>query len=451
MFETTFVRRALAACLCFTVLWVGPAWGQENAKKSGAVPITFVPPPLDNATYSVGIYEVKTGRLARRLCEAAGQDTFKIGLNGLITSWDGKDDDGKPLPPGRYAARGFAVGKIEVEGVDVLGNDWAGDDERLRLARVDAIVLVPGDGGIAVAGHTPYDHLQVARYGGDKAACLWVSDRALPKAKSEDFSLALSDDGKFLRAKSAGNSFSFRLADGEQAEPPKSDGSWMNPEPGDGQNGTRWKIEEGVLCQYAPGGDRLRSLAPKDGEPVPVAVASSPDTDRIYLLEEGKSWQRVRGLAPADTKEEGGKTVSTWQTFFERNIGPADPALGRTDEPAAKAASALVDVTLEENPLSPGKHPHAKFTATTDEKGSYLATADGLRLRQVSTREHLRIAKLTKDKDGGGLSLFQTDGAAWDQFAIHGVRKVIEFDAGEFEIDAAGEKPVAEKAPDPEG
>ena len=68
----------------------------------------------------------------------------------------------------------------------------------------------------------------------------------------------------------------------------------------------------------------------------------------------------------------------------------------------------------------------------------------------VGQREHLRAVKLTKDKDGGGLSFYQTDGAAWDQFAIHEARKVVEFDAGEFEIDAAGEKPIAEKAPDPE-
>ena len=50
MFEATFARRALAAGLCFAVLSVSSAWGQEGAKKSGAVPITFVPPPLENAT-----------------------------------------------------------------------------------------------------------------------------------------------------------------------------------------------------------------------------------------------------------------------------------------------------------------------------------------------------------------------------------------------------------------
>ncbi len=451
MFDQKLGCRALAAGLCLAVWCAGPAWGQEGAKKGGSVPITFVPPPMDNATYSVGIYDVKTGRLARRLCEAAGQDTFKVGLNGLITSWDGRDDDGKPLPPGKYAARGFAVGGLEVEGEDVLGNDWAGDDERLRLARVDAVVLVPGDGGCAVIGHTPYDHLQVARYGGEGTKLLWVSDHEPLRKLQVPYSLQVGKDAKFLYATGNGAPLGFRLTNGEQEAPASLDSPALPEAPGSGQNGTAWKIEEGVLCQYAPGGERLRSLAPKDNEPAPVAVASSPDSDRIYLLEKAKNWQRVRGLAPAETKQEDGKTISTWQTFFERNIGPADPALGRMDESIAKAASAPVEVTLEENPLSPGKHPHAKFTATTDEKGSYLATADGLRLRQVSTREHLRTARLTKDKEGNGLSLFQTDGAAWDQFAIRGAKKVIEFDAGEFEIDAAGEKPVAEKAPDPEG
>ena len=205
-----------------------------------------------------------------------------------------------------------------------------------------------------------------------------------------------------------------------------------------------------MLCQYAPDGERLRSLAPKDGDPVPVSVASSPDTDRIYLLEEAKGWQRVRGLAPTETREENGKAVSTWQTVFERNIRVPDPASGLDDPATAKPAAAAVEIALDENPLSPGKHPRAKFAAALDEKGSYLATADGLRLRQISQRAHLRAVRLAKDKEGGGLSFFQTDGAAWDQFSVRGARRVIEFDAGEFEIDAAGERPNAEKAPDPE-
>ena len=450
MFEKMSVRRGLTALACCAALFASPVSGQDTLKKGGAVPLTFLPPPLENATYSVGVYEAKSGKLVRRLCEAAGQGDFKVGLNGLITSWDGRDDNGKALPPGRYAARGYAVGPMEVEGVDVLGNDWAGDDERLRIARVDDIVLVPDDQGLVIVGRTPFDEVQAARYGGEVTKFLWESGHPLLKVKQTPFSLDLPKGAKFVYTKGVSGTDGFRLTTGERGTPPALDGSPLREPPGSGRNGTTWKVEEGVLAQYSPAGERRRSLAPVEGDPVPVAVASSPESDRIYLLEETKGWQRVRGLSPVETKEENGKTVSTWQTVFERNIGPTDPALGRMDEAMAKAVFAPVDVALEENPLAPGKHPHAKFTATLDEKGSYLATADGLRLRQISQREHLRAVKLIKDKDGAGLSLYQTDGAAWDQFAIRGARKVVEFDAGEFEIDAAGEKPVAEKAPDPE-
>ena len=449
MFEKVSVRRALVALLLCVVSFAAPAWGQDALKKGGSVPITFLPPPLEDATYSVGIYEVKTGKLARRLCEAAGQDTFKVGLNGLITSWDGKDDNGKGLPPGKYAARGYAVGPMEVEGVDVLGNDWAGDDERLRIAHVEAIVLVPEDQGVVIAGRAPFDESQVARYGGEGTKFIWESDHPSPKAEQAAYSLELPKGAKFVYTKNVSRTGGFRLTTGEQGMPRAADGSPMHEPPGSGQNGTTWKIEEGVLSQYSSTGERLRSLAPTDGEPVPVAVASSPDAERIYLLEETKSWQRVRGLSPAETKQENGKTVSTWQTVFERSIRAPDPALGLEDMASAKGGSPAVEIFLEENPLT-GKRPHAKFSATLDEKGSYLATADGLRLRQISQRAHLRAVRLSKDKEGGALSFFQTDGAAWDQFAVRGARKVMEFDAGEFEIDAAGEKPNAEKAPEPD-
>ena len=53
------------------------------------------------------------------------------------------------MPPGKYTARGYAVGALKVEGVDILGNDWAVDDENLRVLQVEAIALVPEDEGVA--------------------------------------------------------------------------------------------------------------------------------------------------------------------------------------------------------------------------------------------------------------------------------------------------------------
>ena len=44
-------------------------------------------------------------------------DDFTVGADALITKWDGKDDQGQDLPPGKYRARGYLVGPINVQDV----------------------------------------------------------------------------------------------------------------------------------------------------------------------------------------------------------------------------------------------------------------------------------------------------------------------------------------------
>jgi hypothetical protein len=80
-------------------------------KKIG-VKIMFLPPPMDG-TISLGIYD-KNGKLVRVLHKAATSDEFVAALDGFITHWDGLDDAGKPMPPGRYDARGYMVGAVQV-------------------------------------------------------------------------------------------------------------------------------------------------------------------------------------------------------------------------------------------------------------------------------------------------------------------------------------------------
>jgi hypothetical protein len=198
------------------------------------------------------------------------------------------------------------------------------------------------------------------------------------------------------------------------------------------------------VVQTAPDGSLLRGLDVAPGDPLPIAVSASTSEDRLYILEEKPGWQRVRGLSWVETKkEEDGKQVSTWQTFFERSIRPPDPALG-LDSPSAPA-----EISLVENPLVPGKPQKARLSAGFDGRGSYLTSADGLRLRQISQRPNLKAVKLVKGKGANSLSFFEGDGAAWDEFSIEGARNMMEFDAGEFDMGAAGEKPVTEKAPEP--
>ncbi len=213
--------------------------------------------------------------------------------------------------------------------------------------------------------------------------------------------------------------------------------------PSGGKDHTQWKIEAGVLNQYASDGEKLRQLVPKPGEPNFVAVAASETDDRLYLLEEVPGWQRVRGLSWVETKQEEGKPVSTWQTFFERNIHPPDPALG-LDEPGVPLKSIWWKIRS-----TPASRRRSRLQAKVDDAGSYLATADGLRLRRISQRANLKTAKLVKGKSARFLTFFQNDGAAWDEFSIEGIKNTMAFDAGEIDMTADGEKTHPEKAAEP--
>lgn len=224
----------------------------------GSVQVMFLPPPLETAVYSVGVYEAATARLVRRLHEDAEDDAFTAGLNGFITFWDRRDDAGKTVPAARYAARGWAVGEMKVEGEEILEKERVDGDRDLRTA-----------------------------------------------------------------------------------------------------------------------------LGLDENVPSPV-----------------------------------------------------------------------VELPLAKNPLEPGKPQRARLRAGFDVHGSFLETADGLRLLPVSTRTDLRAARLVRDpKDANRLLFYQFDGAAWDVFSITGVPKaLVGFDAGEFELTADGERhplPPTEEPRDP--
>ena len=78
-----------------------------------SVRITFVPPPLEG-TISLGIYD-KTAKLVRVLQQQAQLNEFAIGADGLVTQWDGKNDDEQDLPSGKYHARGYLIGSLELQ------------------------------------------------------------------------------------------------------------------------------------------------------------------------------------------------------------------------------------------------------------------------------------------------------------------------------------------------
>jgi hypothetical protein len=80
---------------------------------SRSVRISFLPPPLEG-TISLGIYD-KTGKLVRVLHQQAQLNEFAVGADGLITQWDGKNDDKQDLPAGKYHARGYLIGSLKLQ------------------------------------------------------------------------------------------------------------------------------------------------------------------------------------------------------------------------------------------------------------------------------------------------------------------------------------------------
>jgi hypothetical protein len=466
-----------------------------------AVPISFLPPPLEGATFSLGIYEAKSGKLIRHLHEVAAESAFTVGVNGLITKWDGKNDKGEVVAPGRYAARGYAVGALKVTGVDILGNDWTAEDENLRIKHVEAIGLLPSDSGLAVLATMADGNPALLRFKSDgkllwRVAVKGLSPDGQPRLEVRDNVIFVMPERSLPPGSEVASVAAFRGDDGGldgdvqlsrksipakflgvdgvivQAVTPAPDLSTTVPDPNltirsgvgtspssekpspasmhsagqrsPGKDGTFWAADGlNGLVQTSRDGVVLRHLDVVPADPLAIAVSASPKEDRLYLLEEKDGWQRVRGLSWVETSQEDGKQVSTWQTFFERNIRKPDPAL------ALESAGAPVEISLMDNPLTPGVPQKVKLAASFDEKGSYLTTADGLRLRQISERPALKAVRLTKGKTANSLLFYQTDGAAWDEFSIEDAKNMMAFDAGEFEMTATGEKPNTEKAPEP--
>lgn len=119
------------------------------ALRSASTEIKFAVPADGRIT--LGVFD-RAGKLVRLLHNLENEENFRIGNNGLITSWDGKDDNGGGVAAGAYHVRGYLVGDdVRVSGERFLFNDWAADNgfrdfRRIRnfslLENGDVLLLV---------------------------------------------------------------------------------------------------------------------------------------------------------------------------------------------------------------------------------------------------------------------------------------------------------------------
>lgn len=362
--------------------------------KAGAVRITFLPPPIEG-TISVGIHD-KAGKLIRLLHRESNVADFTTGLNGLITSWDGKDDSGNAVPNGKYRVRGSAVGDLEIVGEAFHCNDWVASEDGPRPVRFHRIGIEGGDPFLV---------------GTDLAGLSW----------------------KFKHSLADGSITCEPLGDPRQTAP-------VQPEPTScaGQNKSRWSIEkalgEPLVVQFDAHGEVAKRLAIGAGEPAPVAIAASQEKDELFLLENSGDRWRLRGLRK---KSASGPppTAPAWEIFIEKNLWPSSKfsaVAERVGRQKPFPDSSKVTIKTQPNPLTPESSHSLEIAAGFDSEGSFLKTADGLSLRRLTDTRNLQWALLGYESNQPELVLLQSDGAVVEEYRIRKPSRILSFDAGEY-------------------
>lgn len=400
---------------------VFPALAQES------VPILFLPPPMDGGgTITLGIFN-GAGKLIRTLHREAALEEFKQGENGLITRWDGRDDDGQPAPPGQYGVRGWMSGNLGVEGIAFHGNDWI-KEESPRYTRV---LSVNGVGR---------DDVQVAlRTADGKESTLgWKLSREGAAPAPAEVSAAV-EDGKLI------------IRNGAESAPVLFGDDEKPVVCATGYGGRVWAIVQKPdgreVRAYSSEGEFLRRLPYEKDEPQPVQIVASQWSEMIFLLDENDSEQRLRSLALGTSDQQSAATAQTpaksaWRTTYLKRILKSDTFdaiaahLGRAKPVKAEP---VVKIRTRPNSLLGETKPEVSLKAVVTPEGVVLQTADNIPLARLTSAHDLKWAVLVKE--GPALFLFQGDGCAAEEFKIAHPENLMSFDAGHVELAAPGTKP----------
>ncbi|MEP6671326.1 MAG: hypothetical protein ABJF10_19340 [Chthoniobacter sp.] len=383
--------------------------------------ITFLPPPMEGSL-SLGIYD-KKGKLVRTMAREASEKDFTIGLNGLITFWDGKDDAGKVMPPGLYTARGYSVGTIDVDGIALHGNDWITDDDAPRPARV-LDLHAAADDKVDVILRT-LDGKEVTRS---------LSFDTQPQEKPPGDESVSITEGK-VKLISGAEAHELPLAARETAV----DAALGAPD-------RLWVIVSAPggteVRAYTYGGEFLRRLAYAPGDPLPRRILAARGrsanrwSEQILLLEQNDKVQRVRSLALPQQATKG--DAPAWETVIEKSIWLGDSFEAIRDSLKRPSGKPFVTdkefiVRLIDNPLLKGEPTTAHVSIGFNEGGSFLQTTEGLPLRRFTETAGLKWVVIGREGSGRQLTIFQGDGAVVEEFKAHKLANMMAFDAGEYE------------------
>ena len=370
--------------------------------------LRFALPPLEG-TISLGIYN-QGGKLVRVLHREDEISAFTQGHDALETAWDGNDDEGKPLPNGKYRARGYLVGELKVEGVDYFFNDWVTDDKSQHIRSLGQLWM--GSGVLQVG----------ADLAGGKRVLL-VCDQSTGAIKGELPQRA-----------------------GAHCDQVATLPNLVSPiDCAAGRQNTTWFVDSlggtgpAEVKQISPENQLLRRLQYAAADPQPLRIEASPNEEKIFLIEQNDHLQRLRALSLLrTTAENADESVSDWKTVFEKKIVAHQNFALENGKPVVTSTHPQktpekIAQKLRPDPLQHDQPGQVELAIGLDSDGSFLETSDGLPLRTISDTPNLTRALLTQPNDNT-IEVFQDDGTVVEQFRISNLAQMIAFDCGEFEL-----------------
>jgi hypothetical protein len=466
---------------------------QAQDEEASGNQLMFVPPPVEGVI-SLGVYDIR-GKLVRILKKAASIDSFKSGLNGLFIDWDKNDQDGKPVPNGKYFARGVMIGDVKIAGVAFHLNDWVGDPNTPRPHKILSAALL-ADSNLAILGETPEQDYAIVETHDRRAISVPLAFKA-QNIKPTGANLLIFDNSKLaLLAPDAGTQTSpqefseirdadafgdrilvlsgnqiqyeiggslqdvhapvenlFRCAvlgssivvatkdskvyklDGQQFVAIDSGDSGELLDASAGTANTVWLLVKtasaSLLRQVDLNGQNLREIELPPELQTASRISASRDQDALLLFSETGGTQRIVGVRFQAANER----KSVWEKWLDRGLTSFrffDLKDGKVIPADAKTDSPPVFVRPANNPLENTRQPNFQLVISTDEDGAWVASIDGLPLFQVCKTRNMKQARWISD-GANGMRVFVSDGVVVEEYHLTSLDNLFRFDAGSFD------------------
>jgi hypothetical protein len=489
MFDRSRWRPISVAAILFIL--VHPLHSQDEETSNNQ--LIFVPPPVEGAI-SLGVYDSK-GRLVRILKKGASVDSFKAGLNGLFIDWDKNDSQGKPVPHGKYFAKGVLIGDVKIAGVAFHLNDWIVDANSPRSRKILSAALLAEARPALLSETTQQEYVivedsqrRIKSVPLDfKAQSVKPASTNLLVFDSSQLALVAPDAGTQTQPQAfseirdadafgdrilvlSGNQIQYEIAgsiqnvqapaenlsrcavlgstiivatkdskvyklDGQQftLSDPGQPGELLDLSAGIGD--TVWLLLKAdpalFLKQIDPTGRNLREIELPPELRTVSQIAASRDQDALLLISQTGDTQRVVGVRFQAANQ--GKSV--WEKWLDRSLTSFrffDLKDGKVVPADAKVDSPPVFVKPANNPMENTRQANFQLIVSTDEEGAWTTSVDGLPLFQVCKTRDIKQTRWISD-GANGMRVYVSDGSVVEEYHLTSLENLFRFEPGSFD------------------